>query len=109
MKRILAAIALALALGTAGLQVPAQTAATRVASVETRIFAVKNMSCALCPLTVKRAMQRVPGVRSVAIDFPARTATVAFDPSVTDAGAISAASTDAGYPAAPIGSGARHE
>jgi mercuric ion binding protein len=36
----------------------------------------------------------------VEIDFGARTATVVFDPSVTNAAAIAAASTNAGYPAA---------
>ena len=64
-------------------------------------FIVENMSCALCPVTVKTAMQRVPGVKSVEIDFKAKTATVIFDPSVTTVEAIAAASTNAGYPARP--------
>jgi mercuric ion binding protein len=53
----------------------------------------------LCPVTVKKAMERVCGVRSVQIDLAARTATVVFDPSATTVGAIAASSADAGYPA----------
>jgi mercuric ion binding protein len=57
------------------------------------------MTCALCPVTVKRAMEGVEGVRSVEIDFEAQTAAVVFDPSITTEEAIAAASTNAGYPA----------
>lgn len=64
-------------------------------------FVVENMSCALCPVTVRTAMERVPGVKSVEVDFKAKTATATFDPSVTTAEAIAAASTNAGYPARP--------
>ena len=63
-------------------------------------FYIENMTCALCPVTVKAAMSGVAGVASVAIDFAARTALVVFDPAVTDAAAIAQASEQAGYPAA---------
>lgn len=79
--------------------VSAQTAATQVAAAQSATFAVENMTCALCPVTVKKAMEKVAGVQSVQIDFDARTATVVFDPAVTSVEAIAAASTDAGYPA----------
>ena len=36
---------------------------------QTVTFTVENMTCALCPVTVKRAMEQVDGVRSVEIDF----------------------------------------
>lgn len=62
-------------------------------------FTVDNMTCALCPVTVKRAMEGVDGVRAVEIDFEARTATVVFDTAATTADAIAAASANAGYPA----------
>lgn len=65
-------------------------------------LAIENMTCALCPVTVKKAMEGVAGVNSVAVDFNAKTATVAFDPSRTTIAAIAQASTRAGYPAHPI-------
>jgi mercuric ion binding protein len=83
--------------------VSAQTAAAQIAAAQSAIFAVENMTCALCPVTVKMAMENVIGVQSVQIDFDAKTATVVFDPAVTSVEAIAAASTDAGYPAAVKG------
>ncbi len=64
-------------------------------------FAIANMTCPTCPITVKTAMSGVHGVQSVKVDLGSKTATVAFDPRVTNAGAIAAASTNAGYPAKP--------
>nr|WP_296376332.1 cation transporter [Yoonia sp.] len=74
-------------------------AAQSVAAEQTITFAVDNMTCALCPITVKRAMAGVEGVRTVKIDFAARTATVIFDTAATSANAIATASANAGYPA----------
>ncbi len=79
----------------------AQSATEAVQSEAT--FYVDNMTCALCPVTVKAAMSGVEGVKSVEIDFPARTAHVVFDPGLTDATAIAHASEQAGYPAAVQG------
>ena len=75
----------------------------RAAAAEQRAtFAIENMTCALCPVTVKKAMERVPGVKSVTVDFGAKTATVVFDPSKATIANIAAASTNAGYPAQAI-------
>jgi mercuric ion binding protein len=66
---------------------------------QTATFDVPGMTCALCPVTVRKAMEGVAGVRSVTVDFDARTATVVFDPARTTIEAIAAASANAGYPA----------
>ncbi|MCT9000623.1 heavy-metal-associated domain-containing protein [Chelativorans intermedius] len=55
-------------------------------------------------MTVRLAMEGVAGVKSVKVDFEAKTATVVYDPSTATVAAIAAASTDAGYPAKAIGS-----
>ena len=78
----------------------AQQAAVRERTVT---FAIENMTCGLCPVTVKKAMEGVAGVKSVTVDFEAKTATVVFDPSAVAATDIAAASTNAGYPAKPAG------
>lgn len=62
-------------------------------------FAIEKMTCAMCPLTVRKAMENLDGVLDVAVDFDAKTATVTFDPAVVGAKAIADASTNAGYPA----------
>lgn len=66
---------------------------------ETRTFAIDNMTCATCPITVRKAMKKVVGVEKVKVDFDAKIATVTFDPSRATPEAIAAASTNAGYPA----------
>lgn len=79
---------------------PVQQAAAREQTVT---FTVENMTCALCPVTVRKAMEGVAGVKSVAVDFKAKTAAVVFDPSAVSAADIATASTNAGYPAKPAG------
>lgn len=69
------------------------------AKMETKVFSIENMTCALCPVTVKKAMEKVAGVKSVTVDFDAKTATVIFDPSIATIEDIADASTFAGYPA----------
>lgn len=98
MKRPIVLVAGATALAVAGVlskvivsPLAAQSTLIRAAAVQTMVFAVANMTCALCPVTVRKAMARVEGVRSVEIDLAARTATVAFDPSMTTPEAIAAA------------------
>ncbi|GMN04411.1 heavy-metal-associated domain-containing protein [Erythrobacter sp. MTPC3] len=69
------------------------------AHLQTASFAVENMTCATCPITVRRAMEGVAGVKGVTVDYETRTATAQFDPERTTTSAIAAASTEAGYPA----------
>ena len=72
------------------------------AANQTVTMSVEKMSCALCPLTVRKAMERVEGVQDVEVDFDTKTATVEFDDTKTTAAEVAQASTDVGYPAAPI-------
>ncbi len=65
----------------------------------TQEFAVENMTCASCPITVRTAMALVDGVSEVKIDFDSKTAIAVYDPTVTTPDAIAQASTDIGYPA----------
>ncbi|MEX2480739.1 MAG: heavy metal-associated domain-containing protein [Gammaproteobacteria bacterium] len=80
----------------------AQTTEAATAS-QSATFAIENMTCALCPVTVRKAMEGVSGVKSVSVNFEQKTATVVFDPGMTSTAAIAAASTEAGHPAAAVG------
>jgi len=62
-------------------------------------FTIEKMTCATCPVAVKKAMQRVDGVEDVEVDYDLKTATVTFDASVTSANEIGNASTNVGFPA----------
>lgn len=72
-----------------------------VAEQQTITLDVKKMTCALCPLTVRTAIEKVDGVVSVEVDFSEKTAKVTFDDSVTNTDTVAEASTNAGYPATP--------
>lgn len=61
-------------------------------------LAVQNMTCALCPITVRKSLERVPGVSDVRVDFKSKTATVRFDPERTRPEALMQATGHAGYP-----------
>ena len=98
----LAILALGILMAGLPVNVPtvlAQSATTAASTLMQVSFDVPDMTCALCPVTVKAAMSGVDGVQSVEVDFDARSATVTFDPALTDAEAIAEASARAGYPA----------
>jgi mercuric ion binding protein len=66
---------------------------------QTVTLKVQNMTCSVCPITVKKALEKVRGVANVKVDLGAKTATVTFDPEKANAGALIKATTEAGYPA----------
>lgn len=70
-----------------------------VISEKTAIFAIEKMTCAACPITVRKAMEGVDGVSKVTVNFSKKTATVTYDPTTTTVENIGSASTYAGYPA----------
>ncbi len=88
MRRLLLAAALALS------PLAALGGAPRTVTLD-----VKNMTCAVCPITVRKALEKALGVVRVKVDFDAKTATVTFDPDKADAAALIKATTEAGYPA----------
>jgi len=63
---------------------------------------VSNMTCALCPITVKTAITKVPGVLDAKVDYDTKTAVVRFETEKTTIDAITAATTNAGYPSKPL-------
>ena len=64
---------------------------------ETVTFDVEKMTCATCPIAVRKAMQRVDGVKNVEVSLENRLAVVTFDPRVTTVAEIGKASTDVGF------------
>ena len=65
---------------------------------QTTVLDVQNMTCGLCPVTVKKSLEKVSGVSQARIDFEKKTATVTFDADKTGTTALVKATTDAGYP-----------
>jgi periplasmic mercuric ion binding protein len=67
-------------------------------TLQTVTLEVKNMTCAICPITVKKALERVPGVTDARVDFDKKTASVTFDPDKASPATLAKATSDAGYP-----------
>lgn len=87
--RIAVALTLASALAT-----PAAFAdGARTATLD-----VANMDCAVCPITVRKALEKVPGVQSAKVDLKTKSAVVTFDPAKATPQALTQATADAGYP-----------
>ncbi len=74
--------------------------AAAAATPRTAVLDVQNMTCELCPVTVRKSLEKVPGVSQAQIDFAKKTATVTFDADKTTAAALVKATTEAGYPSA---------
>ncbi|MGD9724821.1 MAG: heavy-metal-associated domain-containing protein [Alphaproteobacteria bacterium] len=89
----------------ASLAVAQAATAQAIATERIQTFTVTNMTCALCPITVKTAMERLAGVKSAQVDFNAKTVTVVYDPAIVSPEAVAAAATNAGYPAKPVTQG----
>jgi len=54
--------------------------------------------CAACPIAVRRALTRVPGVTEAKVDFDTKSAVVTFDPVKTNVEALTKATADVGFP-----------
>jgi periplasmic mercuric ion binding protein len=65
---------------------------------QTAVLDVQKMTCALCPVTVKKSLEKVPGVSQARVDFAKKTAIVTFDADKTSTTALTKATTDAGFP-----------
>jgi mercuric ion binding protein len=76
-------------------------AAPAWAAPQTVTLTVSKMTCAACPITVKKALSRVPGVTEVSVSYEKKQATVVFDDTQTTVAALTRATTDAGYPSTP--------
>jgi periplasmic mercuric ion binding protein len=67
-------------------------------NLQTVTLDVQNMTCAVCPITVKKALERVPGVTEARVEFANKTASVSFDPDRASPAALTKATAKSGYP-----------
>ena len=85
----------AVAIATLALTAPAW------ASPKTVTLNVSGMTCEACPITVKKALQKISGVSKIDVLYDKKQVVVTFDDSKTDTDALVRATTDAGYPSQP--------
>jgi mercuric ion binding protein len=68
------------------------------AATRTVTLSVPGMTCAACPITVKKALSKVDGVTQTVVSYGTREAIVTFDDARTSVQKLTAATKDAGYP-----------
>lgn len=64
------------------------------------VLDVPSMNCVLCPISVKKALEKVPGVLAAKADLTTKTAEAMYDPDRASAEKLAKAVSDSGYPAA---------
>jgi len=89
MKKLITVLAL-----SAALSAPAW------AATQTVTLSVTGMTCAACPITIKKALNKVEGVENIEINLEKKEAVVTFDDAKTTVEALVEATTNAGYPSA---------
>lgn len=71
------------------------------ATPKTVTLNVSGMTCETCPITVKKALEKVPGVSKIDVLYETKQVVVTFDDSKTNTDALVKATTNAGYPSQP--------
>lgn len=85
-----------------GIVLTTLTSSAAFAEEKTVTLAIEKMNCALCPITVTKAIENVEGVNQVSVDYDNKRATVRYDEAITTWEKIAEASTNAGYQASNI-------
>ena len=68
------------------------------AAIKTVTLAVPGMTCATCPITVKRGLSKVEGVTKIEVSYERKEAVVTFDDAKTTTKALTDATSNVGYP-----------
>ena len=68
------------------------------AATKTVTLSVSGMTCAACPITVKKGLSKVEGVSKIDINYDKREAVVTFDDAKTNVQMLTKATEDVGYP-----------
>ena len=87
MRKLVALVALSTTLAT-----PAW------AAIQTVTLSVPGMTCAACPITVKKALSKVDGVLKAEVSYEKLEAIVTFDDAKTSVEALTRATANVGYP-----------
>ena len=71
---------------------------TFAATQQTAVLDVQNMTCSICSITIRKALEKVPGVIDAKVDYDHKTATVKYDPDKASPAASDAVRDSAGRP-----------
>lgn len=65
-------------------------------------LSVPSMNCAMCPITVRKALEKVEGVTQASVDYETKSAVVVYDDQKTSVSLLTKATQNAGYPSTEI-------
>lgn len=68
------------------------------AEPQTVILDLPTMNCAMCPITVKKALNKVDGVTRTDVSYEDKQAVISYDDALTNPDTLIEATTNAGYP-----------
>tara|TARA_R110001592_G_scaffold362074_1_gene674813 strand:+ start:829 stop:1119 length:291 start_codon:yes stop_codon:yes gene_type:complete len=74
-----------------------------LAADNTVTLEIPSMNCAMCPITVKKALKKIEGVLAVDVSFETKLVVVKFDNSKTSSQSLIEATTNSGYPSTIFG------
>jgi mercuric ion binding protein len=72
--------------------------ATFAGTPQTAVLDVQNMTCSMCSITIRKALEKVPGVIDAKVDYDHKTAIVKYDPDKANPSTLVKATTNAGFP-----------
>ena len=81
----------------AGMEEKNSTNIVQQVQIKTITLNIPGMKCQVCPITVRKALEKTDGISRVSINFDAKTATVIFDPKKTTSTSITQSVEKAGY------------
>lgn len=65
-------------------------------------LSVPTMDCATCPVTIRVALLKVPGVSRAVVSYARRNARITFDDAKTSVAALTQATDAVGYPSLAV-------
>lgn len=65
-------------------------------------LSVPSMNCAMCPITVRKALEKVESVTQANVDYETKSAIVVYDDQKTSVSLLTKATQDAGYPSTEV-------
>ena len=68
------------------------------AATKTVTLSVPGMTCASCPITLKKALNKLEGVENIEVNLEKKEALITFDDAKTTVEALLEATKNAGYP-----------
>jgi periplasmic mercuric ion binding protein len=76
------------------------------AATQNVALSVPDMSCAACPITIKKVLSKIDGVIQIEVSAETRQALVTYDDTKTHVQALTAATANVGFPS-PVVEAAR--